>query len=168
MAQTFNADEILEIAEQIERNGAAFYRKAAENTALADARQMLLDLAEMEDKHERIFIGMHQELRREHPDWLSESFAIENEDEPRLYLRAVAEGKVFGVGGDPSEKLSGDETLEEVLQIALGLEKDSILYYAAMRSTVPQPTGREKIDEIILEEMRHVRMLSDELNRLAG
>ena len=30
---TFNPDEIFEMAEQIERNGAKFYRKAAERTA---------------------------------------------------------------------------------------------------------------------------------------
>ncbi len=33
MPQRFNADEIFEIAEQIERNGAAFYRRAAEGRA---------------------------------------------------------------------------------------------------------------------------------------
>ena len=31
MGLDFNADEVFEIAEQIERNGAEFYRTAAEN-----------------------------------------------------------------------------------------------------------------------------------------
>jgi len=33
MPQRFNEDEIFEIAEQIERNGAAFYRRAAAERA---------------------------------------------------------------------------------------------------------------------------------------
>ena len=33
MTRTYNIDEIFEIAEQIERNGAAFYRRGAEGRA---------------------------------------------------------------------------------------------------------------------------------------
>ena len=44
MSITFNADEIFEMAEQIERNGATFYREAAGNTLDADVKEMLLSL----------------------------------------------------------------------------------------------------------------------------
>ena len=39
MAFDFNADEIYEMAQQIERNGAAFYRKAAEAVDEAPAKK---------------------------------------------------------------------------------------------------------------------------------
>ena len=51
MSITFNADEIFEMAEQIERNGAKFYREAAENASDADVKEMLLSMAAMEDGH---------------------------------------------------------------------------------------------------------------------
>lgn len=168
MAQPFNADEIFEIAEQIERNGAKFYRTAAENTEDANTSGKLRDLAAMEDRHERIFIGMHEDLRRDNPEWLSQFFNVENQDDPALYLRAMAEGKVFDVGADPSARLSGDESLEEVLTIAIGLEKDSIVYYVGVREAVPPAQGRGKIDDIIREEMSHVRTLSDELHNVTS
>ena len=57
----FNADEIFEMAEQIERNGAKFYRKAAEPTA-GENRDVLLRLAAMEDDHEKTFAAMRAEL----------------------------------------------------------------------------------------------------------
>ena len=38
MSYNFNADEIFEIAEQIERNGANFYRTAAENITDEDKK----------------------------------------------------------------------------------------------------------------------------------
>ena len=55
MSITFNADEIFEMAEQIERNGAAFYREAAGITSDADVKEMLLSLAAMEEGHQKTF-----------------------------------------------------------------------------------------------------------------
>ena len=57
----FDADEIFEMAEQIEHNGAKFYRKAAEPIAGGN-RDLLLRLAVMEDEHERTFAGMRGEM----------------------------------------------------------------------------------------------------------
>ena len=47
MSLDFNADEVFEIAEQIERNGSEFYRKAAENMSNPKAKEFLNHLAEM-------------------------------------------------------------------------------------------------------------------------
>ncbi len=55
MSFEFNADEILEMAEQIERNGARFYRKAAELVKDAAVSKLLQDLAAWEDGSYRIF-----------------------------------------------------------------------------------------------------------------
>jgi len=52
MGYDFNADEIFEMAEQIERNGASFYRKSAESIDDPAEKKLLLDLAAMEDEHE--------------------------------------------------------------------------------------------------------------------
>lgn len=60
MSITFNADEIFEMAEQIERNGAKFYRAAAEK--FSAVRQVLLDLAAMEDEHQSTFAAMRAQL----------------------------------------------------------------------------------------------------------
>ncbi|HRS71257.1 MAG TPA: ferritin family protein, partial [Anaerohalosphaeraceae bacterium] len=62
MAITFNADEIFEMAEEIERNGAAFYREAAAKASREDIKKMLLDLAAMEEGHEQTFAQMRKKL----------------------------------------------------------------------------------------------------------
>lgn len=49
MVLDFNADEIFQIAEQIERNGARFYRSAALLGFDKGTKQKLLELAKMED-----------------------------------------------------------------------------------------------------------------------
>ena len=62
MGISFNADEIFEMAIYVERNGAKFYRKAAEQTESPDVKKMLLELAAMEDGHEIIFAEMRKDL----------------------------------------------------------------------------------------------------------
>jgi rubrerythrin len=52
MSNEFNADDIFEMAEQIERNGAAFYREAATKTDDPATKEMMLEFATMEDGHE--------------------------------------------------------------------------------------------------------------------
>ncbi len=62
MVYDFNADEIFEMAEQIEKNGASFYRKSAEAIADTGAKKLLLDLAAMEDEHEKTFADLRKGL----------------------------------------------------------------------------------------------------------
>ena len=65
MSIDFNADEVFEIAEQIERNGAKFYRTTAEKIVDEDKRKLLLNLAKMEDEHEQTFKQLRSELTRD-------------------------------------------------------------------------------------------------------
>ena len=64
MSITFNFDEVFEIAEQIERDGARFYRSAADKFSDSTARDKLLELAAMEDKHEKTFAAIRSELKK--------------------------------------------------------------------------------------------------------
>ena len=156
---TFNADEIFEMAEQIERNGARFYRRAA-GPAGGEGRDLLLRLAEMEDDHERTFADMRAEL----PPAGRQSTAFDPDNEAVLYLQAMADGKVFRC--DPSEALSGQEPMEEILDVAIGLEKDSIVFYQSMKDVVPAAAGKETLDAIIRQEIGHILDLTKQLEAL--
>ena len=81
-------------------------------------------------------------------------------------MRAWADGHVFDVRSNPADKLTGKEKVENILQIAIGLEKDSIVFYLGMKDGIPERLGRSKVDEIIKEEMRHMASLSRELETL--
>ena len=91
MGVTFNAFEIFEMAEQIERNGARFYQKAAQCVSNAKSKQTLAMLAEMERGHEKIFADMRKQLSEKDP----ELRAFDPENEMSLYLQALASGHVF-------------------------------------------------------------------------
>ena len=127
MSLPFNPSEILEMAEQIERNGARFYRLAAEGTVDSRNRQLLVHLAAMEDEHEKTFASMR---------------------------------------ANPTKLFTGKETMEDILQKAMGLEKDSIVFYLGMKELVPERLGKGKVDAIIKEEMNHLASLGSELAAL--
>ena len=163
MAVTFNADEIFEMAEQIERNGARFYRRAAESIKDSKAHHLLLTLAAMEDEHLETFAAMRAELAQ--GAW---GVDFDLDDQAGMYLRAVADGHVFDRKTDPAERLTGKESAEDILRIAIGLEKDSLVFYQGIREMVPEQFGRDKVDRIINEEMQHIADISRELTILGG
>jgi len=163
MAASFNPDEIFEIAEQIERNGARFYRRAAESIKDPKAHHLLLTLAAMEDRHVEIFAAMRAELAEGAWD-----VDFDLDDQAGMYLRAVADGHVFDLKTDPAERLTGKESAEDILRIAIGLEKDSLVFYQGIREMVPEHFGRDKVNRIIDEEMQHIADMSRELTALVG
>ena len=162
MSATFHVDEILEMAEEIERNGAKFYRKAADGAAGESSRDVLLNLAAMEDDHEKTFAAMRHELSAKE----QAATTFDPDGQAALYLQAMADGHVFDVKTDPSEVLTGSETAAEILKTAIGLEKDSIVFYLGMQDLVGKTLGRERMDDIIKEEMSHITLLSGELAKV--
>jgi rubrerythrin len=162
MRVRFNVDEVLEIAQQIERNGADFYRRAAELQQDASARAMLQELAAMEEEHEKTF----SEMRAGLTDDERKEVTYDPEGELPLYLRALADKSVFETKPKPSEQLTGKESVADVLRLAIGLEKDSIVFYLGMHDFVPARLGGTRIDEIVKEEMGHVASLGDLLRCL--
>jgi rubrerythrin len=159
MGFDLTADNILEMAERIEVNGASFYRKAAELTCDPNARQELLNLAMMEDVHREIFAGMRNELSARE----KRGTAYDPENLEGEYIRTFADWNVFDPDANPSEKLTSETSFDEIIRTAIGLEKDSIVFYEGMRKIVPEWLGRDKVDSIIEEEMRHITILSGKL-----
>ncbi|TAK31343.1 MAG: rubrerythrin [Chloroflexota bacterium] len=164
MGTRFNADEVFEMALQIERNGAAFYRRAAEIVTDRKSRDLLLALARKEDEHEATFVAMRAKLSG--PE--TEPPVYDPEGEAALYLQALANREVFDVGTDPATSLTGRETLQEILCAAIGREKDSIVFYTGLKELVPERLGQGRMDAIIKEEMSHIRILSQEMARAKG
>ena len=162
MAVVFNADEVFEMAIRIESNGAAFYRKAAALQFDTENQKFLEGIAKMEDQHEKIFAKMRKELTEKEKG----STVFDPYDEVSQYLTAMAD--TMGGEGSPSvaDSLTGKETLAEIIRTAVGLEKDSILFYLGIKDLIPPQSGQEKIDEVIKEEQRHVAQLSSVLDKL--
>ena len=153
MSYDFNADDVFEMAEQMERNGGKFYRTAADSVEDSANKDLLLELAAMEDQHEKTF----QAMRAEVSDQEKASTVFDPEGEAALYLRALADTRVF------FEKEIDVTTMRNILKSAIEAEKDSIVFYLGMKEAVPANLGKGRLDHIIKEEMGHIRLLSKKL-----
>lgn len=156
---SFNADEVYEMAEQIERNGAAFYRAAAGSVGSEPLQQMLLELADMEDDHERVFHGMREQLAS--AERTGERF--DPTGEGALYLHAMVQGKVFDTRSEKARRVATAGDVVEIFETAIDAEKDSIVFYVTVKKMIPSDEGKAKVDEIIEQEIGHVATLSRKL-----
>lgn len=159
MAVEFNAFEVFEIAERIERNGAKFYRRAAELFDDSRVHNMFLKLAEWEVAHEKVFANMRKELSEQGPEM--RTFEVENE--VVFDAQSMAGLAVFGNRINPSAELTGKESIKDILKIAIEKEKDTIIFYTGLKDFVSASAGKDKITDIIKEEMHHVRILNQSL-----
>ena len=154
----FSGRELVDIAIGIETNGAAFYKALVNSTRDAMVRGAYKYLADKEREHIEIFQNMLSSL--------AEYQAAETlNEEGTLYLKALIDSVVFSsdqVARHMAQKVSSDA---EAIQIALGAEKDSILFYSEMRDLV-RSSDREVIDKIIREEKSHLRQLTELKQRL--
>ena len=160
MTIPFNANEIFEMAQEIERNGAKFYRSSAGK--FPQFSDLFTDLAAMEDEHEKTFKKMQDELAGPEVD----PPVFDPDGEAEMYLQVLADEQVFDTRTDPSTLLDKNETPGDVLRMAIGLEKDSIAFYVGLRESVSQKAGKDKIDMIIRQEYGHIVTLSKKLSEI--
>ena len=158
--QIFTRNQFFEIAIQLERNGAAFYEKAAASDALCAVRVVLLELVEMEKEHEKTFM----ELRERSLD-SEEARRWNDPKSPAVqYMRNFAQGKVFDLTQDLCQYLTPGATREQLLRFAIERERDTIAFFTGLTDTMPGSySGSRKVEKIIKEEMEHVNLLAADL-----
>lgn len=157
----FTAAEALNMALKIEKNGEAFYRAVATKVPEGDLRAVFEDLAIQEQRHYRAFqkladrVGQPPALSA--PEW----------DEYEEYIQTALDNALFA---GPDKALAAAQeaaTPEEALRLALGFEKDTLIFFYDLREMMPEGE-REVVTEIIREEKAHVRRLGRLLGRRTG
>lgn len=161
MSITFVADEIFEIAEQIERNAVEFYLEAAERSSNEETKNFLLDLSGIENKHLNTFKNMREKLTEE------EGLSIFDPlGRSAMYLKAIADARSWEGRKNPMQDLAGNESVKEIIDIALDSEKEMVVFYAGLKDMVYFKAGKDKVEEIILEELGHITALLRKLKSL--
>ena len=150
----FSGSELVDVALGIERNGVAYYSSLAELTMDALLKDIYNYLANMERTHLEIFQNMLDSIGKYQP-----TYAGESEEEYELYLKALIDSVVFTNDEVARQMARNASSPAEAVQIALGAEKDSIIFYSEMRDLLPE-RDRPVADKVINEEKSHVRLLS--------
>ena len=159
MAITFSGNELINIAIGIEKRGVAFYDIMAKSTENAEARDVFRYLADMERMHIHIFQSMLGEADKYQPQ---ENYT----GEYAAYLQALVDSAVFTDDSITSEMATQVGSDIKAMELAIGAEKDSILFYYEMKEIMPQST-QPTVSKIIAEKKSHLRELSELKKKLA-
>ena len=105
------------------------------------------------------FADMRKNLTKED----TEIGDLGSDEDLALYLKVMQGLDVFESKTNLADELAGIKSKADIFKKALDKEKDSIIYYTALKAFVPTKTGKEKIQDIIAEEMRHITILNQSL-----
>jgi len=154
---TFNPSEIYQFAIRIEENGEKFYTDMAVKFDNPKVKDLFTLLAREEVGHKEIFKKLLSEFEDYKPP---ESY----QDEYFQYLKAYADNLVFNFNSF-DEDVAKIKTLGEAFHFAIKKEIDTIAYFREMRELVPEGE-KDKIEEIIGEERKHVVFLTELKNEI--
>jgi len=153
MGYAFSVDEVFAMAEELEKDGARFYRKMSRETEDAQLKELFGELADMEVEHVKTFKAMRDELS----DGDRSQNVFDPNDEASKYLQGFASAHVSF-----DNEVAKDSPVN-VLKSVIEAEKDTIVFYLSIKYALPAKLGRDRLDKIIEEELDHVRLLTREL-----
>jgi rubrerythrin len=162
MGISFNADEVFEMGMDIEQNGEAYYRKAAELTEDPEIKKIFEELMTAEQAHYATF----KKLRENLPAKDTTPLVSDPEDQEYLYLDALVKSRLFNNVREAEEVVSKTSGPIEALQGALTFEKDTILFFTEMKGRTREDLGKTEIDRLIAEEREHVIWISGMIKKL--
>lgn len=160
MSISFSISELINIAMSIERRGIAFYDTMSKSTENQAARDSFYYLADMEREHVKIFQRLLDEIDKYRvPGSYSGEYIA--------YLQALVDSAVFTDEMATSGMVTRAGSDIEALELAIGAERDSILFYYEIREVIPQQ-AHSAVNKIITEEKSHLRQLSELKKKLAA
>lgn len=136
------------MALQTEIKGQDFYNAIADRFKnKKDLKDLFVKLALQEKKHEYSFGKLLEAVTEQEPEgW----------EDAQNYFRAMVESEFFIGGGKALTAMEKVITESDAVNLALGFEKESILYYTGLKDFV---SDKATIDEVIKEETEHVTWL---------
>lgn len=150
---TFSGSEIVEIGIQIEKNGRDFYKTLVKYSENQKGKDIFKYLAREEERHIAAFQKILDSVQKYDP----------KESYPReyfAYMNALASDFVFTQEDKGVEIAKNVNSTHEAIELGIGFEKDSIIFYNKMKKVVPED-DHEVIDELIEQEYNHLNQLYD-------
>jgi rubrerythrin len=146
----FSIREVVEQAVQTEKLGEEFYQTMAKKFHDNNELKKLFELlATHETRHGKSFAELEKKLPEQEPEgW----------DEVTPYLKAIVDSEFF-LGKDKClPSMEHVKTAAEAVDFALCFERETLLYYYALRETTKD---KEILDRIISEERSHIIWLNN-------
>jgi len=151
MGILFEVKEVLDFAVYIEQNGYEYYTGAAKKFAEPKIVELFQYLAQEEAKHEKLFKDMAKS---------ADTFETEEsyEGEFSAYMKEFCASHALANRNTISSVLGTLKTFDDVLEMALGFEKDSVVFFSELK-VMAAFDWQNVIDKVIKEELSHIRKL---------
>lgn len=147
----FRITDIRNIAIQIEKNGEASYRQAAEHATDQKIKEVFAWMADEEQRHREWFEKLQSETKipPEH---------AELEQMGKSLLQDMVANQTFSLD---QEQLNRTTTLAEVLAQSKAFEEDTILFYKFLLGLIDDDETAQQLEAIIEEERLHAERLEE-------
>jgi len=153
MGNILAGSEIVELGVQIEKNGRDFYSTVADKSKNQKAKETFGYLANQEEQHIAVFQKILDSVNKYEPpeSYPGEYFA---------YMSALASEHIFTQKDKGSQIAKTATSDKQAIELGIGFEKDSIIFYEGMMKVVPE-YDHKVIAELIKQEQNHLMQLSD-------
>ena len=151
----FSANEILDMAIKLEKNGEAVYRDAIEKVSNPELITLLEWMADEEVKHANWFAELKLQLDQKSVIPFIEKMSQE------LFNDLLGE-KNFSL---KDVDFSSVSEIDDLIAIFIEFEKDSVRFYQVLEPFIGDPLSLESLKKIIDEENRHIKQLQKLMGR---
>jgi rubrerythrin len=155
----FQANDVVEMALELEKSGEAFYRRVAAKAQTPETQALFVSLADAEVEHYAAFKKLSETV------WDQPLMLPDEWGQYLAYLQATIQS-VFFEGEDKALALAEEVSDEkEALRMAMGFEKETLLFFYDLRDMVSEG-DKAVLMRIVSEEKAHLRLLADTLKSL--
>lgn len=147
----FTLRDVLDMAVQIENNGAAVYRDALSRTTDPELAEMLTWMAEEELRHARYFADIRDKLSADEDNIVLDELS-------KLMLESIVGNRSFSLEEVDFNKI---EAVNELIAIMISFEKDTVDFYNLFRDLIADNSEQECLDGVIADEKAHILKLEE-------
>lgn len=147
---------LLDMAARVEHATAQLYQQASKFVTDDEARLEFQKLASMELDHKDFFLDLKSKYENQTVTTVEEStwHSISK------YVKAFQDARVFDFDFILNHTVTGHEKATEIIQLAIGFEKDSIVFYSGLANIIEDEILSRLLKEIIREEFDHLSVLT--------
>jgi rubrerythrin len=152
----FSANEILDIAIKLEKNGEVVYRDAIANISNPELITLLEWMADEEEV--------------KHADWFAELKLKLDQKSVNPFMEKMSRELFNDLLGDKNFFLkdvdfSSVSEIDDLIAIFIEFEKDSVRFYEVLEPFIGDPVSLKNIKKIISEENCHIKRLQELMGR---
>jgi len=149
----FTAQDILDIAIRLERNGEKTYIDARQHTPDDELKTLLAWIAREEHEHARWFTDLKNRLTQGEDHHLMAELS-------QALVEDVVQGQAFSLQEVDFETIN---TPDKMIRTFIGFEDDTIAFYEVLKTFIDDAAIADQLEQIILEEKRHMATFRDML-----